>query len=82
MSERVQKLADDLIGTCQSLGEACESAGFKPDDLSNDELAELDSLVLECERCNWWCETGDCDASQKSGDVACSDCREDEGESV
>lgn len=72
MTDRIRRIADDLIGTTQSLGDACESEGCTQDDLTRNELHLLDTLAFECEQCNWWC--GDDEASETDG--VCIDCFE------
>lgn len=74
MTERVQKLADDLQGTCKSLGDACEALGFDQDDLTQDERHELDCLVFSCAQCDWWCEAGEANENPDGGDDICDDC--------
>lgn len=80
MASRVQRLADELQGTCRSLGETCEALGFDQDDLTQDEHMELDGLVFSCAQCDWWCEA--CEANENvhdpdAGDL-CDDCACDE----
>jgi hypothetical protein len=74
MNTRVQELADDLTGTCQTLADVCKKHGFAEEDLSMAELGQLDEIVFCCECCGWWDEAGEQDVNQN-----CEDCREDAG---
>ncbi len=51
-STKIMALAERLVGTVGSvpLHEQIE-------DLSIEECRELDAIVFNCERCNWWCST-------------------------
>lgn len=75
MDGKVQAIADDLQGTCQSLGEVLERHGIS--ELTQDEHVELDGLVFCCEGCSWWCEASEANENPNGGDDVCDDCKED-----
>lgn len=55
MVKRAEEVAEDLQGTCKNLDDECTEGERNNDDF----CACLDELVLECETCGWWCETGE-----------------------
>ena len=65
--EQIHDIAEDLRGTCQDINE--EKFG----ELDSGDLAEIDSLVFECEQCGWWCGT---DEMSSDIDQVCDECRE------
>ena len=67
MSEKIEKLAQDLIGTCKSISDFLED-----DELTLEEAHELDDLVLECVNCNWWSEPGE--IGDRDGEHVCLEC--------
>lgn len=69
-------VAEDLQGTCQRLEDALtrqfgDDSGDDVDttDIGIELLRVLDDQVMECEGCQWWCETSDL-----NDDQVCSDC--------
>ncbi len=63
VQEQAQKLADNLIGTCE---------GTPEEVFDVDGLAEaLDALIGECDGCGWWYWIDDLNA-----DRMCEDCAE------
>lgn len=69
----MQRVADTLEGTCQSLEDVLErELGVGFDDVPIEMLRILDDQVLECTQCGWWSE-----ASGFDDDQACEDCQED-----
>ena len=78
--ELIEELAEDLMGTTQSIGHACDLIGIDEDELYDniDMLGELDQLVLLCDACGWWVESGDIVAGD--GENICCDCDETEEE--
>lgn len=72
-TSRVQEVIDDLVGTAQDLGSVCEQHGFTQDQLTRDELAQIDDWIFECEVCGWWCGT-----DERFDAETCTDCHEAE----
>jgi hypothetical protein len=70
-----QAVADDLLGTCQTLEEvlSANDAMQYQDNLAF--LDEIDSLAMQCEGCNWWTQPAELDDIDY-----CSDCREEGNE--
>lgn len=71
-SERVDMIAQQLVGQCQhDLSYFCEEAGFNEDEIAS----EIDELCFCCEGCGWWVEAGDAHENPDGGDL-CGDCCE------
>lgn len=56
--DQVQTLIYELQGTATSLDEAMPE-GFSEDDLTEDQLNEIDLEIFRCEACSWWFEVSD-----------------------
>lgn len=69
MEARGREVAEDLIGTCQSIGIYAEEEEIDDPAFS----AALDDLCFCCEACEWWCSTdeeayqGICDGCAEEG---------------
>ncbi len=72
---RIQELIDYLQGSCYSLYEGCNTLGIEEDDLTIEELEELDSQIFNCGVCGWWCEISE-DSGIGEGEFICTDCAE------
>ena len=73
MTPRIEAIIEDLKGTCRSMSDACNSYGCEFDDLTTEELEDLDNEIFCCDTCGWWCEISDmCD----DGENNCRDCAE------
>jgi len=75
-SQTMREVAEEITGTCKSLDDVLQEK-FKDEGLTATDfditlLGELDDMVMECQECNWWCETHDLDDDQ-----ICGDCRND-----
>lgn len=70
MRERAQQVAEELIGTCQSLSEVLED-DFDALTDNKDFTDELDQLVTLCEGCGWWAESDEFDEG-----AMCAECQE------
>lgn len=68
MEKRAEEVAENLQGTAKDLND--ESTEEERNNA--DFCARLDELVLECETCGWWCETGEI-----CKDGHCDDCHGD-----
>jgi hypothetical protein len=75
MEALTRQIADDLIGTCNSLAVALEHRDA--DGVENDITfcAALDSLVFCCEGCDWWC--GIEELNNDTGNERCDDCNDE-----
>lgn len=62
-SERVEKLANRLLGSCDSAVDEIE-------ELTIEECRELDDIVLLCSGCGWWFEASEVD------EELCNECRD------
>lgn len=50
MTNRARVVAEELLGTCKSLGEVATANEL----LDTDFCVELDDFVTECQCCGWW----------------------------
>lgn len=50
----MKKLIMILEGTCMSLNDGLGMIGCCYDDLSLEDLYELDDALFECDGCGWW----------------------------
>jgi len=67
------EVAADLQGTAQDLDKVLGDHGLTFEGLSVQEALQLDSIVLLCDGCGWWCE-----ADEMDEEGFCEDCRDDE----
>lgn len=69
---RMDRVAEDLEGTCQTL-ETVLQRHFDEDadtiHFDSELLAYLDEQVMECAECNWWSRT-----DEMADDQICLDC--------
>jgi hypothetical protein len=75
---KIREVAEDLRGTCTSLDDALQAVFGEEVSVIDFDIAllrELDDITMECQGCNWWCETHELDENQ-----FCDDCRDDEDE--
>ena len=72
--KQLETLISDLLGTCQSLEEACLANDFDNDWLTQKQLNYLDSQIFLCDQCSWWCSTAELE-NYGDGDL-CVDCSE------
>ncbi len=66
-----------LQGTCNTLQEACEIFGIEEDDLTLDQLKEIDEEIFLCDGCGWWCCLSEEEVDDSDGGLGlrlCSDC--------
>ncbi len=54
----IQGLIESLQGTCmKTIDEEKVHFGWgKDEELTSEELGEIDNELFECECCGWWCE--------------------------
>lgn len=69
----LEKIIHDLQGTCQSLSGCLENYDLEEDDLSPDDLEEIDNNIFLCEECGWWCGLEELDEGHDQG-MRCEDC--------
>lgn len=67
---QISDVADDLRGTTQDIGAVLRVHGVESfDELTEDDCFVLDSIVLLCELCGWWCD------SDEMEDDLCDECQ-------
>lgn len=71
--EQLQEIINSVQGTCSSLGYVCEGLGFNEDDLTLDQLSEIDDCYIQCPNCGWWVEP-----HELANEDMCEDCYEAE----
>ena len=72
---KITKVAEAIMGTCQNLDDFIEEEfgeGITASDLDIELLRELDAITMECQACGWWCEADDLNEDQ-----VCGDCEDD-----
>lgn len=73
---KIREAAEELRGSCKSLDDVLQ-AHFEDDSLGITDfdielLRELDSITMECQGCNWWCEP-----HELNEDQVCEDCSDE-----
>lgn len=71
--DQVQTLIYELQGTCKTMDEAMPE-GFTEDDLTEDQLNEIDQEIFRCADCSWWFEASDEADTGKDGERVCLNC--------
>jgi hypothetical protein len=72
MSDKIKQLVEHLQGTSKSLSEACDDFGFDSDELTQQELEEIDAEIFCCETCGWWSEVSE--MADQEGEQVCLEC--------
>ena len=75
--ELIQNIIEEIQGTCCSLDEICQRYDLYEEDLTMEELEEIDQEVFCCTSCGWWYQTGEGLGSCPDGDHYCDHCSED-----
>jgi hypothetical protein len=74
--EQLSVLIDHLQGTCKGLSDACEDLGFKYNDLTMEQLEEIDNHLFQCDHCGWWYEISE-QSDLETDDNMCKDCEDE-----
>lgn len=69
METRIDKIIADLKGTAQTLMQACHHIGITQDNLTLEELLDLNSEIFKC---GYWEEV--CHKNKLGGEYICDDC--------
>lgn len=76
--EQVQKIIEDLQGTCKSLTDAVIAVTDNPliDErhLTIEQHHMIDQQIFLCDDCNWWCEISEMSANSTDTNQICLDC--------
>jgi len=76
-NEQLERLKDYLIGSCNTIQEAMETLfELDEDDLTDEEIENLDQDIFKCAECGWWCEISE-ESGIDESDLICNDCAED-----
>jgi len=78
--DKVQEVAEILMGTTMSVEAAAGKAGLDEDDYQDDAdaLDQLIDYVERCEGCEWWCEPGELADDDDDLCGLCDDCKKDQ----
>ena len=71
-----QELIEYLQGSCKTLNEGVSDITdgvFNEDDLTKNQIEEIDNEIFCCSNCGWWCELSD----QSEDGENCINCVED-----
>lgn len=68
----IQKLVEDLQGTCNNLSDALPE-GMEEDDLTEDDHDYIDNEIFLCDECGWWCESSEANENEDCAGL-CADC--------
>lgn len=71
----LESIADQLIGTCDSLDSVFDRLDYNEYRNNQVVLDAIDGQVFECQECSWWCEI-----SEMTDEGTCQDCRKDDEE--
>lgn len=71
---RAEEVADKLLG---SVADLLDYATVEERD-DAEFCAALDQLVMLCDGCGWWCETGEMDTA--GAHAICEQCQDEQGE--
>jgi hypothetical protein len=75
MYQKLNKLIEYLYGYRNSLESACKDLNISYDDLSIEDLEEIDSQIFQCTSCGVWCDLSE-EGEAPEGDRFCQDCSE------
>ena len=73
----IAELIADLQGTCKSISDFLPE-GMNQDDLTQNDLSEIDQEIFLCDGCGWWCEVSE--SNDRGGENVCDDCKDEENE--
>ncbi|MGV8961910.1 MAG: hypothetical protein ACOH2V_00835 [Candidatus Saccharimonadaceae bacterium] len=72
--KELRRLIDYLQGTCKSLAKGCDVCEIEEDDLSKENLEDLENEIFHCDSCGWWCGASE---SNDGNENICTDCYDD-----
>lgn len=75
MEDKIEKLIEHLRGTCVSMYEGCADMDIDEDDLTLEELQQVDNEIFRCASCGWWYDKDEC--NEVNGEWVCDDCNEE-----
>ncbi len=75
----IQGLIESLQGTCmKTIDEEKVHFGWgKDEELTDEELSEIDNCIFQCDCCGWWCETSE-EGNSGDGERICRDCSDND----
>ena len=72
MFDKIGELVTYLLNTSMSLEQGLRDLGYE-EEMTEDELTELNTYIFQCAECGYWCEV--CEANTNYyGDLICVDC--------
>ncbi len=77
--ELMQKIADSLLGTCDTVNIVLERMDKDDEEYDIEEIIDslLDFQVERCQHCGWWFECCELVAENDEDNGNCEDCRND-----
>ena len=69
MADKVEELAERLVGTCVTCLVAEELE-------TKEQLEQFDGLAFQCDQCGWWCAAEE--LHNEHGQSLCDECNEEE----
>jgi len=77
-NEQIHEIHAHLCGTCGvSIDSELEPLGLTEDDLTIEDLREIDEAMMVCPNCGWWCDTDEFGDNEESGELWCDECLRD-----
>lgn len=74
---QLKELIDYLRGSCKSLdGGVRELFDIDGDDLTEEQLQEIDNEIFHCSQCGWWYEIAE-ESGKDDSDLICNDCADE-----
>lgn len=72
MFDKIGELVTYLLNTSMSLEQGLRDLGYE-EEMTEDELIELNTYIFQCTECGYWCEI--CEANTNYyGELICVDC--------
>jgi hypothetical protein len=66
--KQIQDIEARLVGSCADFKDVLPE-GISEDDLTHEDLIEIDQRIALCEECGWWVDAGEINEEGK-----CEDC--------
>lgn len=76
---RIQELIDSVEGgVCKSIDELCrESLEVELEELTKEELSEIDQNIFTCDQCGWTMSVDDLGDREESDGFLCRECEDE-----
>lgn len=71
--EQISDLCEEVVGTTQFISDVLPD-GIEMDDLSSEELSEIDGKIFICDECGWTCDIDE--MADSDDEQICQECFE------